>query len=331
MTKVYVIIPYYQREAGVLRRALDSIYAQVLDREVSVITIVVDDESPAPVEPETAGLERNNFSLIVLKRRNGGPAKARNTGLEAAVDADVIAFLDSDDIWGPNHLAAGLAALRAGSQLYFANIYYDDERDWFSGLNTFQELLSRSNGGGNGVYRVSRDTALQFFLVECVAHTSSIILDAKRIEGQRFDESLLTCGEDHLFWIASIAQSDFISFSTEPMVARGRGLDLYRRALDWNSPECVRRLYFALMLQKKMLERFCRTAFEKKRMLSAMNRMRRGILYLLVRNAFRHVSTNGDVWMKLLRTDDGFLLNLPQNAFIAANQKLMGKLDFPTG
>ena len=45
--KCSVIIPYYQREPGVLQRALKSVFAQ---SHADFDVIVVDDSSPLPVE-----------------------------------------------------------------------------------------------------------------------------------------------------------------------------------------------------------------------------------------------------------------------------------------
>ena len=44
---ICVVIPYYQREPGILRRALASIAAQ-RDCPLPIHVIVVDDASPAP-------------------------------------------------------------------------------------------------------------------------------------------------------------------------------------------------------------------------------------------------------------------------------------------
>lgn len=44
--------------------------------------------------------------------RNGGPAKARNTALERA-SGDLVAFLDSDDLWLPEKLATQISFMKA--------------------------------------------------------------------------------------------------------------------------------------------------------------------------------------------------------------------------
>lgn len=331
-TDVAVIIPYYQKRQGLLSRSISSIFAQRLGLGVRVTIIVVDDASPVDpnIDIDGAGTPPANMRVQLVRRANGGPGAARNTGLDAA-DADVIAFLDSDDIWGPDHLASGLAALDGGAQLFFADNKYDDGATWFAGLRGASRLVDAGTLDGNGIYYISREAVLPFFLRECIAHTSTIIADARRVAGLRFDEELATAGEDHLFWMTAAERSDQVAFSTVPTVSRGRGMDLYRAALSWDSPECVRRIYFGLMLNKKMLERFCSTPADVSAITSNMNLLRRGIIYLFVRNAFKHLSANSWVLSRLLRNDGGFWLNLPRNATIVARQKLAGNLEFPAG
>lgn len=331
-TDVTVIIPYYQHQSGLLARSLASIYRQRVEPHIRVSILIVDDESP--LDPagdihEAGGLPAN-MSLRVLRRKNGGPGAARNTGLDAA-KADVIAFLDSDDAWEAEHLSVGLAALSNGAQLFFANNQYDDDATWFQGLRCTARLAEVASKDEEGVYSISRDSILPFFMRECIAHTSTVIVDARRVQGLRFDEDLATAGEDHLFWMTAAARSDRIAFSMRPTVSRGRGMDLYRGALSWDSPECVRRIYFGLMLNKKMLERFCSTPADVSAITSNMNLLRRGIIYLFVRNAFKHLSANTWVFFRLLRNDGGFWLNLPRNAAIVGRQKLAGNLEFPAG
>ena len=78
--------------------------------------IVVDDGSTDTTPAIVAGLARAEPRLVVIRQANAGAAAARNTGIRAAT-ADVLAFLDSDDLWHPGHLAANLAALGAAPGL----------------------------------------------------------------------------------------------------------------------------------------------------------------------------------------------------------------------
>lgn len=101
--KVSVIIATYERPA-MLVRAVESALAQTeTDREL----IVVDDGSTADV---AAALAPYRSQLTLIRQENGGLARARNTGLRSA-RGRFVAFLDDDDIWLPDRLAALLPAI----------------------------------------------------------------------------------------------------------------------------------------------------------------------------------------------------------------------------
>jgi glycosyltransferase involved in cell wall biosynthesis len=88
---VSTIIPTFNR-ASLLRNAIDSVQQQTY-RNVEII--VVDDGS---TDGTQAALKAYGESVRVIVQDNAGPAIARNRGIEAA-GGDIVAFLDSDDVW----------------------------------------------------------------------------------------------------------------------------------------------------------------------------------------------------------------------------------------
>lgn len=106
--RVDVIIPVHDGEATV-RRALDSVWAQTGDAELSVLAI--DDSSTDGSLDLLRELAAADDRLTVLANpRNLGVAATRNLGI-AAGDAPVVAFLDQDDEWMPDKLRLQLAVL----------------------------------------------------------------------------------------------------------------------------------------------------------------------------------------------------------------------------
>ncbi|WP_063744392.1 glycosyltransferase family A protein [Streptomyces sp. Amel2xE9] len=105
---ISVIIPTADRP-GPLHRALRSVARQTF-RDFEVIVVR---DGGATVHPVIEGwCHELPITLIEIDPRRG-VSHARNTGL-AAARGEFIAFLDDDDIYLPQHLAATHRALTAG-------------------------------------------------------------------------------------------------------------------------------------------------------------------------------------------------------------------------
>jgi glycosyltransferase involved in cell wall biosynthesis len=110
---VSVVLPTYNR-AHFLPQAFDSLRAQTWgDWELIVVDDGSRDDSAAVVERLAPGLIR---PVRYILRENGGPAAARNTGIDLA-RGKYLAFFDSDDCWLPHHLAASVAALESAPEV----------------------------------------------------------------------------------------------------------------------------------------------------------------------------------------------------------------------
>ncbi len=102
---VSVIIPAYN--AGrFIRETVESALNQTYPH---LEVIVVDDGSPQPVAQV---VEADPARVRYIRKPNGGPASARNAGLRRS-RGELVAFLDADDVWEPDKLAAQVAALEA--------------------------------------------------------------------------------------------------------------------------------------------------------------------------------------------------------------------------
>lgn len=106
---ISVIIPTYNR-AAVLGDAIDSILVQ----DVEPLEIVVVDDGSTDGTAEVAGSYGGRVRYVRQPHR--GVAVARNTGL-AAAQGELIAFLDSDDVWTDGSLAARLEVLMENPQV----------------------------------------------------------------------------------------------------------------------------------------------------------------------------------------------------------------------
>ncbi|MCO8127436.1 glycosyltransferase family 2 protein [Acidimicrobiia bacterium EGI L10123] len=90
-----IVLPAYGRPRY-LAEAIGSVLQQTYE---SFECIVVDDASPQPVR-----VERDERVRLVRRDENGGPAAARNTGMDLA-EGDYVTFLDDDDLLVPDRLA----------------------------------------------------------------------------------------------------------------------------------------------------------------------------------------------------------------------------------
>lgn len=94
---VSIIIPTYNR-SGQVCEAIDSVLSQdYADKEL----IVVDDGS---TDDTGDILKKYDGSLKYICIQHGGVSRARNVGIEAS-KGELIAFLDSDDLWKDGKLA----------------------------------------------------------------------------------------------------------------------------------------------------------------------------------------------------------------------------------
>jgi GT2 family glycosyltransferase len=116
---ISVVVPTYNRLAT-LPRAVHSVLSQT---PANFELIVVDDNSTDGTADFLTGLTDSRLRSIGPDQIFGtgprcqlGVSTARNFGLEAA-RADIVAFLDSDDVYRPDRLAAPLAAFAADPNL----------------------------------------------------------------------------------------------------------------------------------------------------------------------------------------------------------------------
>jgi glycosyltransferase involved in cell wall biosynthesis len=103
---VSVVIPAYNR-VRTIRRAIVSVLTQTIAAEIIVVDDCSTDGTPEAVE----GFMSDSIRLVRHTERLGASA-ARNTGVLHA-ESDRIAFLDSDDEWMSDYLAAQTRTLEA--------------------------------------------------------------------------------------------------------------------------------------------------------------------------------------------------------------------------
>jgi glycosyltransferase involved in cell wall biosynthesis len=124
MTTVSVVIPLYNRENSI-EATVDSVLKQSVP--VHEIVIVDDASKDNSVEVVRALEQKHPQVKLIALAQNGGGGRARNAGIDAAT-GELLALLDSDDLWKSNKLERQLAAI-AGSEgsafICFTNLEVD--------------------------------------------------------------------------------------------------------------------------------------------------------------------------------------------------------------
>src|SRR5271166_2127709 len=125
--EVSIIIPAYNT-AALIPECLKSVFAQTYaDFEV----IVVNDGSPDTPDLEKA-LAPYLSRIVYITQQNKRAAGARNTAIRNA-KGNFLAFLDSDDVWLPEHLVLQMNLFRQepGLDLVYADAMVGDgQHSW---------------------------------------------------------------------------------------------------------------------------------------------------------------------------------------------------------
>ena len=102
--RVSIVMPLFNKGSLVLE-AIASVQAQeIADWEL----VVVDDGSTDGGPEQVRAVSTSDPRIRLVAQENQGVSAARNTGIRQSL-ADIIAFLDADDLWQPGFLAAVLA------------------------------------------------------------------------------------------------------------------------------------------------------------------------------------------------------------------------------
>lgn len=118
--RISVVVPLYNKARTVLR-TLQSIAVQTFgDFEVLIVDDGSTDDSAALVE----SVADPRFRMI--RQANAGPGAARNRGI-AEARADLVAFLDADDVWLPRFLETATAQMDANPESAAVTLGWFDE------------------------------------------------------------------------------------------------------------------------------------------------------------------------------------------------------------
>lgn len=243
MAIVSVVIPYYQRKAGILRKALSSIRAQELPDDWSVEIHVIDDGSPHPASEELAEFVLGSrMTLEVHVQPNGGVAAARNKGLEKVSEkAALIAYIDSDDIWPSAHLRSGIQAYESGYDFYFCDNHRPQHHEsYFEYCEGIQNVIRLGKVDTQGFIEIPKEVLPALVIQEFPTHASSVIHASSIAKTIRFSTRLRSSGEDVLYFASVSLQSRRACTNLNQSIFCGSGVNIYFNSIEWDNPYFMR-------------------------------------------------------------------------------------------
>ncbi len=216
MPCVSVIIPTYNRYK-ILKEAIDSVLAQEYE---DFELIVVDDGS---TDDTSQLLKSYGKQILAIQRKNGGVSAARNTGIRAS-SGELIAFLDSDDLWMPGKLSVQTNFFHQHPQ----SLICQTEEIWVrNGIRVNPKRKHKKLSG------MIFDSSLAL----CLVSPSAVMIRRSLLDDVGlFDEHLPAC-EDYDLWLRIACKYPIDLIDTPMIVKRGGhedqlsrnpGLDKYR-------------------------------------------------------------------------------------------------------
>jgi glycosyltransferase involved in cell wall biosynthesis len=281
--RVCVIIPAYNT-APFIAEALESVFAQTY---TNLEVIVVNDRSPDTPQLEHVLAPFRDRIRYIRKENTGGVAAARNTAIQVT-NAELIALLDSDDVWPSDSLAIQVDELiRRG-----ADVIYGDGIIFGAGCCGTEFRFSQfcpSRGTVTFESILSRECNV---LVSVVARREAILNIGM------FNERLRRC-EDFDLW-CRIAKAGYrISYHSKPVLRYRR----HEQSLSANPFEMIGTMVELL----ESYRRFDLTPAERRAVETQIEFCQAETLFRQGKNAF--VSSEFAVAVTLLRAANDVLQN----------------------
>ena len=198
MPKVSVIMPAYNAEKTVAQ-AINSVTRQTFgDFELIVIDDCSKDSTVAVIED----LAKNDGRIVLLKNKeNSGVSKTRNYGVSMA-KGELIAFLDSDDMWREDKLEKQLEIFEKNTE---AVISY-----------TASSFIDNDGNPYNYVMQAEEKTDYKTLLKKNLLSCSSVMIKTEVMKGIEMPNDSMH--EDYYVWLTVLKNTDFAYGVNEPLL-----------------------------------------------------------------------------------------------------------------
>lgn len=181
-----VIIPAYNRRE-LLLETLESVGLQT----VAPCLVVIVDDGSSDGTPEAAEMWLSNHTMAcevrIIRQTNAGVSAARNRGARECEKPDLLAFLDSDDLWRDDFVEQALLAFSQTPGLVAAT-------------NDRLDVEHRSHGSTEKLFRwpVSSGSATHSIINKHLAYPSCTVFRASVFQQAGGFPTGLNYGEDYI-------------------------------------------------------------------------------------------------------------------------------------
>ena len=225
---ISIVMPVYNASAW-LEETVESVQKQTYENWE---LIAVDDCSPDESFRMLERMAQKDARIRPIRREeNGGAARTRNTGMDAA-RGQYLAFLDSDDLWDAKKLEKELAFLKE-RQAAFAFTAYE---------------FGDENGRGNGrIVHVPPTLDYRHALSRTIIFTTTVMFDLQRIDRELIRMPDVKSEDTATWW--RILRSGYTAHGLNENLA------IYRRpkgSLSSNKMEAVCRIWNLYRNQEKL-------------------------------------------------------------------------------
>jgi glycosyltransferase involved in cell wall biosynthesis len=217
--RITVIVPVFNG-APFIDGAIDSVLAQTLaPSEIFLVDDGSTDGSPQVIADIVARVE--DIPVSVITQNNAGQSAARNAAV-ARASGELVAFLDQDDRWHPQHLSLLSEGFDTDPALGWAYCDFDE-------IDGESKLMTRGYLAANKVPQPKTDVAsylaqdAMILPTACVARTSAL----NAVGG--FDSRLSGYEDDDLFlrmfragWLCRFETRSLAQFRVHPLSSSAR-------------------------------------------------------------------------------------------------------------
>jgi glycosyltransferase involved in cell wall biosynthesis len=213
---VSVIIPTYNR-AVKLCEAIESVLAQ----DYSEKEIIVVDDGSTDDTAEVVKSFGNEVDYIFTE--NGGVSRARNVGISRG-SGELIAFLDSDDLWLPGKLKRQVEFLQTNPEIHICQT----EEVW---------IRNGKRVNPKNIHKKYSGWIFEHCIPRCIVSPSAVAIRREIFDDVGlFDETMPAC-EDYDLWLRIAPKYQIITLPEALILKRGGhsdqlskqwGLDIWR-------------------------------------------------------------------------------------------------------